>query len=190
MIFLMSEKQWKKNKKKLVEPKDYIIMDATEDDDARMSAFTNVVTMDALNPPQKLVKLVNSDRTFDDEIISFDKIEKLEKEYFRGYMLKKAIMATVAGIIENGDINIFIVMRNKSFKCYKYKMIKTFEKLFPVDFTFIQIFSGDVSEYKKSLKRTFDYDEVMQLKKVLKQREKELEKYVKEKGKRKNKRYK
>lgn len=184
MIFLMSEKQWKKNKKKLVEPKDYIIMDATEDDDARMSAFTNVVTMDALNPPAKLVRLVTDDK-FDDGVISWDKIEKLEKEYFRGYMLKKAIMATVAGIIENGDINIFIVMRNKAYKCYKHKMIKTFNKIFPVDFTFIQLLSDDISSHKKSLKYTFDYDEVLQLKKVLKQREKELEKDMKEKKKRK-----
>ena len=187
MIFLMSEKQWKKNKKKLVEPKDYIIMDATEDDDARMSAYTNVVTMDALNPPPKLVRLVSDDSNFDDDVISFDKVEKLEKEFFKGFMLKKAIMATVAGIIENGDINIFIVMRNKAFKCYKNRMLNTFKKVIPVDFTFIQIFSGDVSVSKKELKKEFSYDEIMDLKKILKQREKELEKVIEKK--RKKKRY-
>ena len=35
MIFIMSAKQWDKNKKKLIIPKDYFIFDATDDDEYR-----------------------------------------------------------------------------------------------------------------------------------------------------------
>jgi hypothetical protein len=181
----MSVKQWAKNKKKLVIPKDYIIFDATEDDDARMSAFTNVITMDSMNPPVKLVKLAASHDS--DDIIDYDKIEKLEKEFFRGLNLRKAIMATVAGLLENRDINIFIVMRNKAFKYYKQKMRKAFEKTIPVDFTFVEIFKGDYEDNKKSLKYTFSDDELYQLKKVLREKEKESEKIFDKKYKKKDK---
>lgn len=174
MIFLMSAKQWSKAKKKLVIPKEYLIFDATEDDDAKMNAFTNTVTMDAMNPPVKLVKLISKDGGGFDDAIDFDKLEKLEKTFFKGQQLRKAIMATVAGIIEN-DVNIFIVMRNKAFKYYKKKMKKAFEKTIPVDFEYIEIFTGEVSDHKKSLKYSFSDDELHQLKKALKKREKESE---------------
>ena len=184
MIFLMSAKQWSKNKKKLVIPKDYIIFDATDDDDAKMSSYTNCVTMDAFNPPVKLVKLVADEESTD--IIDIDKLEKLEKNFFKGLSLRSAMMATVSGIIQNGDINIFIVMRNKAFKYYRKKMKKMFEKLFPVDFEFIEIFSGEISDHKKSLKVGFNSYEVSELSKWLKKREKEnTEIYKKKKDKRK-----
>ena len=183
MIFLMSAKQWNKNKKKLVIPKDYIIFDATDDDDAKMSSYTNCVTMDALNPPTKLVRLIADEDS--DSIIDFEKLEKLEKTFFRGLSLRSAMMATISGIIQNGDINIFIVMRNKAFKYYKKKIKKTFEKLFPVDFEFIEIFSGDVSDHKKSLRYGFTSDELRQLNRHLKKREKEdTETFKKKRGKR------
>ena len=179
----MSSKQWNKNKKKFIIPKDYIIFDATDDDDAKMSSYTNCVTMDALNPPTKLVKLIADEES--DDIIDYEKLEKLEKTFFRGLSLRSAMMATISGIVQNGDINIFIVMRNKAFKYYKKKMKKTFEKLFPVDFEFIEIFTGEVADHKKSLKNGFSSYEVNELNKILKKREKEeSETFKKKKGKR------
>lgn len=186
----MSVKQWSKAKKKLVIPKNYLIFDATEDDDARMSAFTNTVTMDSMNPPVKLVKLVSKDDgtgSYDD-IIDYDKIEKLEKEFFKGHQLRKAIMATVAGLLED-DVNIFIVMRNKAFKYYKKKMKKAFERTIPVDFDYIEIFSGEVDDHKKSLKRSFTEEELHMLKKSLKKREKESEEEFAKNKKKKNKKF-
>ena len=190
MIFLMSVKQWNKAKKKLVMPKNYLIFDATEDDDAKMNAYTNAVTMDAMNPPAKLVKLVSEDDGTGncDDILDFDKIEKLEKNFFKGLQLRKAIMATVAGILED-DVNIFIVMRNKAFKYYKKKMKKAFEKTIPVDFEYIEIFTGEVADHKKSLKYSFTDDELHQLKKALKRREKESEEEFAKAKKKKNKKF-
>lgn len=185
MIFIMSVKQWNKNKKKLVIPKNYLIFDATEDDDAKMSAYTNTVTMDSMNPPAKLVKLAGKDKDETDEILDYEKIEKLEKEFFKGLILRKSIMATVAGVVERGDINIFIVMRNKAFKYYKNKMRKAFERIIPVDFTFVEVFSDDIDKHKKSLRRSFSDEEIYQLKKALKKREKESGEDFKKKKKKK-----
>lgn len=182
MIWLMSFKQWQKFKKKLVVPKDYVIFDATEDDNAKMNAYNQAVSMDALNPPIKLVKLAEKEDDADD-IINYDKIKKLEKEFFKGISFSNAVLASVAGQLEN-DINIFIVMRNKSFKFYKKKIKRTFESLFPVDFEFIKILNDD--EDKKNLKHQLKYrfssDEVMQLKAYLKQNEKEMEKRIRKKS--------
>lgn len=176
MIYLMSYKQWQNNKKKLVVPKDYIIFDATEDDDAKMNAYTQAVTMDALNPPVKLVKLAAKEDNIDD-IIDYNKIEKLEKEYFKGDQFTNALLATVAGQVES-DINIFIVFRNKAFKYYKNKIKNRFEKLFPVDFEFVKILKDDYDkkELKKQLKYRFSSEEVQDLKAFLKSNEKEMEK--------------
>ena len=185
MIFIMSAKQWNKDKKKLVRPKDYLIIDATEDDDARMNSFTNCVTVDSLNPPVKLVKLVSDGDFGDDDIIDYKKVEKLEKEFFKGYELRKSIMAIVAGVIEGDDNNVFIVMRNKAFKFYGKKMKKTFEKLFKVDFKFVVVYSGDPDKCKKELRYTFTDDELHQLKKSLKKRESEAAEDYKKKREKK-----
>lgn len=182
----MSMKQWQKNKKKLIMPKDYMIFDGTEDDDAYMSRFTNTVTMDAFNPPVKLVKLAEKEDS--DDYIDYDKIETLEKKYFSGLALTNAIMATISGVIENGDMNIFIVIRNKAYKIYRKRLKKVFTKLFPVEFDFIQIFSGEISDHKKDLRYSFSKEELSELKHVLRQREKEMEKRV-DKKKKKNKKY-
>ena len=174
MIFIMSLKHWKKYKKKLIEPKDYIIFDGTEDDDGYMNRFTQNVTMDAFNPPVKLVKLAQDDDY--DEILSYDKIETLEKKFFNGVKLKNAILATISGIIENGDINIFIVMRNKAFKVYGKKLKKKFRQMFPTNFEFIEIFSGDIHDHKRSLRYSFSQRELHDLSKILQKREDEMKK--------------
>ena len=185
MIFLMSIKQWNKDKKKLVKPKDYLIIDATEDSDAKMNAYSNCVTVDSLNPPVKLVKKLSKGNIDNDDILDYKKIEKLEKSFFRGHELRKSIMAIVAGIVEGDDKNIFIVLRNKVFKLYKNKMKKTFEKLFDVDFKFITIYSGDPDDCKKELRKTFTDTEIRKLKKALKEREDEAIKDYKKKKKKK-----
>ena len=189
MIFLMSIKQWDKDKKKLVRPKDYIICDATEDDDAKMNSYNNCVTLDSINPPAKLVKLASKNNIGGmDDIIDYDKIQKLEKEFFKGIQLRKAMLAVVAaGIEHDTDVNIFIVMRNKAFKLYKKKMKKAFTKLFDVDFDFITIYSGDLSEHKSELKRSFKDNEISKLRKVLKKRETEAAEEFKKKSKKKKK---
>lgn len=188
MIFLMNLKMWEKNKKKLVLPKNYFLFDATEDDDARLHAYTNCVTMDAINPPIKLVKAKEKEVEMEmGDIIDIDKIEDLEDKFFNGLGFNNAVMASVSAIVSNPDYNIFIVMRNKSFKLYKKQVRKAFMKKFPVDFTFIEIFDGEIKSIKKSLNKNFKNSQVEMLSNILRKREKDMEKAFKKRGKKRKK---
>ena len=179
MIFIMSAKQWDKNKKKLIIPKDYFIFDATDDDEAKLDRFTNTITMSGFNPPAKLVKLISKYQ-------DIDKMEKLEDNFFNGLQFNNAVLSTVAGQLEN-DVNIFIVLRNKVFKNYRKRILRAFTKKFEVDFTFVVIFSGDVSANKKELKKSLSSSEVKELKELLGKREKEMAKSYNKKKKKRNK---
>ena len=189
MIFIMSIKQWNNDKKKLVRPKDYIICDATEDADAKMNSYNNCVTLDSFNPPVKLVKLASKTSSNGmDDIIDYDSINKLEKKFFKGAGLRKAMLAIVAaGIEKDVDVNIFIVMRNKAFKLYKKKMKKAFKKLFDVDFDFVTVYSGDLSDHKSELKKSLKDSEIEKLRRVLKKREAEASEEFSKKKKKKKK---
>jgi len=184
MIFIMSMKQWEKNKKKLVQYKDYIIFDGTDDDDAKLSKFTNTVTMDAFCPPARLLKLT-SDKAFDSsEIIDLDKIEDLEDRYLNGVSMTNAILATVSGLCER-DINMFIVLRNKAFKTYKKRLRRRFITMFNVNIPFVYILD-DTKECKKALRESLSEDELNVLSERLHKLEKDAEKkYDKEKKRRK-----
>lgn len=146
MIFLMSKKQFLKEKKKLVEPKDYLIVDATDDDDAELSGkYSNVTVIEAFNPPGTLVKLQEGK----DDVFDLSKVEKLEKKFFKGKAFIAATMAITKGMLTK-DCNIFIVLRNKAYKYYGKAIKKRMEKLFNVDIKFIGLFS-DIEDSKKIL---------------------------------------
>lgn len=187
MILIMSSKDWYKNKKKLVEPKDYMIVDGTEDDDGKLVAFTNMITIDGFNPPPKLTKLASKEMDVDfDDIIDFDSLEKLEENYFHGMKLTNAMMSVVAGQI-NSDINLFVILRPKVFKKFKKKIIKRYKELFPVDFDFVELFTGEVKDHKKSLRDAFTADQTEQLEKALAKNEKAQEKRYKKFNKKRKK---
>lgn len=193
MIFIMSQKQWDKYKKKLVQHKGYIIMDGTEDDDARMNRYTNTITMDAFCPPTKLLKLM-SEGTDIEDIIDIDRLEELEKNYFNGLSLRNAVLATVSGLINQNteDINIFIVLRNKAFKYYRKKFRKLFIQLFDPNFEFVFILEDDYKKNRKALDRDLKNSEKEELAERLKKLEDKMaEDFEKKKqqklGKRKKK---
>lgn len=182
MIFIISEKDFKKNKKKLVIPKDYIFVDATEDDTGTMSAFTNVITMDALNPPSKLIKLASKEEGDIDDFIDYDKLEKLEKNYFKSLRTKQSVMALVSGMV-NRDINIFVIMRNKAYKYYAKRLAKLITSMFDVDFKFVAIFKGSYADMKKLMKSELDKFQLAELDSELSKNEKKMEKVQKKKKK-------
>lgn len=186
----MSKKSWYKHKKKLVQPKDYMLIDGTEDDDAKLSSFTNCVTMDQFNPPIKLVKLIGKADHSDDyrDIFDYDRLEKLEENFFDSPNLHAAIMATVGGLLQGDDINIFLILRNKVFKYYKKRFKREFVKSIAVPFDYITIFGGNAapSDFQKELSYTFTDKELRQLEESLKVREKQMEKKLKQRRKKKN----
>lgn len=182
MIFIISEKDFKKNKKKLVIPKDYIFVDAMEDDEGTMSAFTNVITMDALNPPAKLVKLASKEEGDIDDFIDYEKLEKLEKNYFKSLRTKQSVMALVSGMV-NRDINIFVVMRNKAHKYYAKRLAKLITNMFDVDFKFVAVFKGSYTNMKKVMKIELDKFQLAELDSELSKNEKKMEKSQRKKKK-------
>lgn len=183
MIFLMSMKQWDKYKKKLVQHKSYIIMDGTDDEDARMSQYTNTVTMDAFCPPSKLLKLMDDSDM--DDIIDIDRLEDLEKNYFEGLSLRNAILATVSGLLNDNDINIFIVLRNKAFKYYKKRFRRMFIRLFDPNFEFVFILDDEYKKNRKMLEKDLSDGAKEELSKKLKKLEEKMTEEFEKKKKRK-----
>ena len=111
----MPFKEWDKHKKKFVEPKDYLILDATDDADTKMSGYTNVVTMDNFAVPLKLLKLADDD-SFEDTI-DIDRIEDLEDTFFKSAKFRTSVLATVSAFLstdadggDKGNINVFIFL--------------------------------------------------------------------------------
>lgn len=80
MIIVMSEKQFKKNVKKLAEPKDYVVCDSTNDENGSLTKYSNVVSMEGFNPPAKLVKCMK-DKDFD--TIDEEKLKKIERKFLK-----------------------------------------------------------------------------------------------------------
>jgi hypothetical protein len=150
-----------KYKKKLVEPKDYVIANGTEDESGNLAQFSNVVTMDGFNPPSKLVKAKSeSDEDFD--VFS---VEKLEKKYFKGQGFITVCMSCVGVMLEdrNKNINVFVVIRNKVFKYYSKAIVKKFSKLFDVNFDFVYVFK-EYDDMKKLLRKDLTSDQLDDLK--------------------------
>lgn len=191
MIFILASKTWHRQKKKLVQPKDYMLIDGTEDDDAKLSSFTNCVTMDQYNPPIRLVKLLGKSEESDDyrDILDYDRVEKLEENFFDSPNLRAAIMATVGGLLQGDDINIFLVLRNKVFKYYAKRLRREFIRNIAVTFDYVTVFNPKKSpaDYQQALHKSFTDKELEELEKALSEREKRLEKLMKRKKKKKKK---
>lgn len=192
MIFLMSQKIWDKNKKKLVEPKDYIILDATDDSNARLDAFTNTVTYDNLAIPTKLLHMFD-DEDFED-IMDIDNIKELEEAFFKGMKFQTAALAAISAFIDQ-DINVFIVVRNKAYDFWREKYRKEFVKLFPDASNFFVVTPKKVSKCKEELSHNFSDEELSYMKKELAKKERQMEERAKkskheEKKKKKNKKFK
>jgi hypothetical protein len=174
MIFLLSLKYWDKNKKKLVEPKDYIVLDATDDGEARLSSFTNVVAMDNFAIPVKLLKYSEELNEIEDDFIDLDRMQDMEKDFFRSHKFASSVAATVSVFLEK-DINVFIIIRNKAFKFYRYYFKNEFCKVFPDAANCFVVLEKDLKTYKKELNHSFSSKEIEIMKKALRKKEKELE---------------
>lgn len=171
----MSEKQFKKKAKKLVEPRDYIICDGTDDDTGSLTKFSNVVSMSGFNPPSKLLK-VRIDEDFDCGI-DVDKVKKMERKYFKNNTFKSSAMACVKGMLNErsggGQINMFVILRNKAYKVYGKKIQKKVIKLIGADFDFVYLFD-DVEEDKKLLRKELSRDKLKYIRRRLAKLEKSL----------------
>jgi len=165
----MSVKTFMKKKKKLVEPKDYVIMDATDTNKGELEKFSNVVHLENFSPSNKLIK-AKSQNDVDYDL--FD-IEKMEKKFFKGKGFRTSCLACVNALVENRNINVFIVVKGKVFKYYGETLAKKMRKLFNVDFDFVRTFKK-WDDDKKYLKKDLDNSELDELREKLRKLEKEI----------------
>lgn len=176
MIFLISEKKWKKSAKKFVEPKDYILFDATDDETGNLTKFANVIALGGMNPPSKLLKAREKDG---EDVIDKGKLKKMEDKFFKGKEFKVASMALMKALVQHsGDVNLFVVVKNKAYKHYAKKIKKNVEKVFDIDDDDYEIFYfyEDIEDNKKVLKSEIKGKYVNKLANKLKELEKKLEK--------------
>lgn len=172
MIVIISKKDFQKNAKKLVEKKEYLICDGTDNDSGSFSKYSRVVSMDAFNPPAKLIKARLSDG-FDAEIDS-DKVKKLEKKYFNQKEFKTVVMACIKDIVTTNDAHtLFIVLTNKAYKAYGKKIAKRIEKICDVEFDFVYLYD-DIANNKNILKKTLKEDKIKKLSKLTKKFESDI----------------
>lgn len=178
MIFIMSEKQFLKDKKKLVVPKDYIIVNSTNDDRSELTKFNMCTTVDAFDPPEKLIRLI--EKNDDDDLFDMDKLKKIEDKFFKGEDFIQSAMAVTKGVIDK-NINAFIILRNKKYKLYGKKIKKAIQKVFKAaDVEFVHLYK-DFSDNKKELSTKLSSSQISELRDALEDLEKKLSKKSKSK---------
>lgn len=136
-LFILPLKFFDKNKKKLVEEKDYFLLDGTDSDDGDLHKFTNHINLEGIAPPPKLVKAQSKSGDDFEVAMSVFKIEEIEDKYFNSKEFKVAMLTTVKALVgSEGDMNVFVVMSNKAYKIYGEKIAKRINKVFDIGFNF------------------------------------------------------
>ena len=180
MIIIISEKMWRKKAKKFAEIKDYVICDATSDDSGPITKYSNVVNMDGLAIPSKLIKVADTkkDRDYDDDdILDKNKAKKMEKRFFKKKDFRISTMAILKSLLTHEeDLNIFVVVKNKAYKTYAAKLKKEMNKVIESGDLEIIYLYDEVEEDKKILKRNIKQGERKRLMKNLKKLQVEMEK--------------
>lgn len=179
MIILMKEKDFLKQKKSLVVPKDYVIGDCTDDTTSDISKFSNIVSADMLKPPKQLVRAICADN----DKIDPDKIEMMEKKFFKSEEFIRCINGFVRLQIKS-DKNYFLVYKNKDFKAFGKKIFKKLRKMYETEEDVFFI-GGDISS--KILSKKISEDTRRELDEVCRKYEKRLEKMSEEEEAKKDK---
>lgn len=164
MIIIMDNKTWDKQVKKLVEPRDYVVGDATQDESCNIDRYSNCISMEGLAPGSKLVRLrMECDK---DDVISESKLDELEQKWINHVQFKKYAMACVSAMLnvtrEQSGMkhqNVFIIIRKKPYKIYGEMIRDEFNKLFMKDvlkddrFTFCELYDEEPKLYKAKLSK-------------------------------------
>lgn len=130
MLLLIAAKDWFNDHKKLIEVKDYLILDCTDGQETKMNTYSNTVSMDHFCIPSKLLSAMSKE--IDDEYIDIDNVEELEKGFFRGNEFTTSVLATMSTFLRSqNDINVFIIVRNKAFRYYRKRFVTEFCRVFP-----------------------------------------------------------
>jgi vacuolar-type H+-ATPase subunit E/Vma4 len=146
MIYVISLKQFEEEKKKLAKAKEYILASSETE---KLNRYSKVVSMQGFGIADKYLK--SDDKKIEDFI---SKDNKMIRKFFKTEDFKAAVRGVVKSFIDNnGEINIFIIVRGKIYKMYAKKMVKAMNKVIDYDgkpfiFTF-----DDIEDDKKILEK-------------------------------------
>lgn len=179
MLLLIAAKDWFKDHKKLIEVKDYLILDCTDGQETKMNTYSNTVSMDHFCIPSKLLSAMSKD--IDDDYIDINNVEELEKGFFRGNEFSTSVLATMSTFLRaQTDINVFIIVRNKAFKYYRKRFITEFCRIFPDASPLIKIYKHEnKSKIVKMLEKPLSTADRNVLIKELEKKEKQMENNMK-----------
>lgn len=187
MLLLIAAKDWFNDHKKLIEVKDYLILDCTDGQETKMNTYSNTVTMDHFAIPSKLLSAMSKE--IDDEYIDIDNVEELEKTFFRGNEFSTSVLATMSTFLRaQTDINVFIIVRNKAFRYYRKRFITEFCRIFPDASPLIKIYKHEnKSKIVKMLEKPLSNSDRNTLIEELEKKEKRMEDTMKPAIKKKKK---
>lgn len=187
MILLISAKDWFSDSKKLIEPKNYLILDATDGRETKINQFSNTLTMDNFCIPPKLLSAISKE--LDDDFVDIENAEELEKNFFRGDGFSTSVLATMSTLLNaESDINIFIVIRNKAFNYYRKRFKTEFCRVFPDAEPLFSIYKHEKKgKFLKELEKSLPESDREILIEELKKCEKRMEEKVKPALKKKKK---
>lgn len=173
MILLISEKYFKKNPKKLIEYKDYVLGDATDrGDDALDSKFNKVTDMGEFNPPPKLQKIV-TDPNREETRIYKRNINKHMENWLNDEALISKIVAIGDYIVDYNDkmgedVNIFLILRKNMFKAYSKNLKDRINEILDCNICACVDKDMDKMEFKSLVKKKMTKKKLKALKKRVK----------------------
>ena len=159
MIFVVSEKVFRKNAKKWLKRRDYIIIDGSDDgsidmDNARKSelgqTFNNVVINGAFTPHHRLLDALKKDNS--SEHLTW-RCQNLLDDFMSSAELVAACVAVTKGFTaQEGkeQRNMFVVLPKRVYPLMGTRIVERFYQLMKADFKFV-FTEDDLLDSKKLL---------------------------------------
>lgn len=179
MILILREKDFLKKKEKFVQPKDYLIFDATDNASGNMNKFSNSAALPYITPPKSLLSLiVKLDEESDDDFspIDVDKVEKLEKKFFKGIEFIRALDVVFVAQMRK-DQNIFVVFKDKNFKSFETRVVQWVKKYIGENGEDLIKTFADYEESPKILRSSLSHNQASALKSSIEKLEKKIRKH-------------
>lgn len=134
MILVCSEKSFLKRRKKWVLPKDFLIEDAIDDASSKVYEFGNRVWAHEFAPTPTLAKIA-ADPDSEDAKIKRRQINRYIDIWLSDEVIGMKLGFTLDVICQNvyrtgEDLNVFIIMKNKHYKCYGSLLVDFMNDMF------------------------------------------------------------
>lgn len=185
MIAIVTEKYWEKYAKKLVEYKDYVLIDAT--DNEMELRYNNCVPAENLVLPSKLMSIAT-----DAELqrqTSRNKMRDIQDQFFHSEEFVRSLMEPFE-MLSTRDVNLFVILPKKVVKFFGKAYERVIQELYSG--TKVEILLEKPKNYAKPLSKEIDRKVQKDIHEINKKLDKQFKKLHAEenkgkKGKKKNK---